>query len=86
MAVRILRSEKVETYESCQGGEGHNGGSGEWPVVRFYGPPAEGFRALSVALTYGLPVFELQRVWRMDDGEPTGPQWSLTFRPGELPT
>lgn len=82
--VRILRSAGVETYESCQGGPGHHGGAGEWPVVRFYGQQSEGFRALSVAMTFGLPVFELQRVWTIQDGEPTGPQWQLVFMPERL--
>jgi hypothetical protein len=78
-AVHILLDNGVETYESCQGGEGH---SSPYPVVRFYGQRAEGIRALSVALMYELPVFALHRVWRVEDGEPTGPQWELEFRPG----
>lgn len=81
--VQILRENGVETYESCQGGAGHNGGAGEWPVVRFHGPAAEGFRALSVAMTYALPVYGLHRVWRVEDGEPTGPRWELVFFPVE---
>ncbi len=79
--VHLLRDHDVETYESCQGGEGHHGGAGEWPVVRFYGQREEGFRALSVAQMYGLPVSSLNRVWKIQDGEPTGPQWEIVFYP-----
>jgi len=28
-----------------------------------------------------LPVAELRRVWVMQDEEPTGPWWELTFTP-----
>lgn len=79
--VHLLLDHDVETYESCQGGEGHHGGAGTWPVVRFYGPQHEGFRALAIAQMYGLPVFKLGRVWSIIDGEPTGPNWELVFHP-----
>lgn len=75
-AVLVLRGAGVETFESCQGGEGH---SYKEPAVRFDGEPAIGFRALAVAMENGLPVAALRRVWRMDYGEPTGPWWELVF-------
>lgn len=75
-AVMLLRHGGVETYESCQGGPGH---SYPEPTVAFHGGPAVGPHALSVAMTYGLPVSELRRVWRMESGEPTGPSWQLVF-------
>lgn len=75
-AVKILRAAGVETFESCEGGAGH-----AYPetTVRFEGDPADGLAALSVAMGHGLPVSELRRVWYMQDGEPTGPVWELTF-------
>lgn len=76
-AVHLLMDNGVETYESCQGGEGH---ASPYPVVSFHGQQYEGFRALSVAMSYGLPVFALHRVWSVQDGEPTGPSWQLEFR------
>lgn len=76
-AVKALNDNGVETYESCQGGEDH---SSPYPVVSFYGERYEGFRALSIVLMYGLPVYALHRVWRVEDGEPTGPSWELEFR------
>ena len=75
-AVEVLRAAGVETFESCQGGEGH---AYKEPAVRFSGEPAMGFRALAVAMEHGLPVYALRRVWRMDYGEPTGPWWELVF-------
>ena len=76
-AVRILRAASIETFESCEGGPGH---SYPEPAVRFNGERAEGFRALAVAIQEGLQVAELRRVWRLEDGDPTGPWWELTFR------
>jgi hypothetical protein len=76
--VELLRNAGVETFESCQGGEGH---SYLEPAVRFHGQQYEGLRALSVAQMHGLPVRELRRVWRIEDGEPNGPWWELTFAP-----
>jgi hypothetical protein len=76
-AVEALRRAGVETYESCQGGEGH---AYPEPTVRFHGEQAEGFRALAAALASGLRVAELRRVWTIQDQEPIGPWWELTFR------
>ena len=74
--VEVLSGNGVETFESCQGGQGHPFPE---PIVRFFGGRAEGFRALGVALLNGLKVTELRRVWNVQDGEPTGPQWEMTF-------
>ena len=80
--VLILREHGIHTIESCQGGPGH---SFPEPTVIFNGDKAEGFRALSVALQYGLKVGQLRRVWPVLDYEPTGPYWELTFAPNHLP-
>ena len=74
--VTILASAGIETYESCEGGEGH---SYPEPTVRFYGTHAEGFRALGVALQHNLPVASLKRLWDVIDCEPVGPSWELVF-------
>ncbi len=50
------------------------------PTIRFYGNPWEGFRAYAAAMTHGLPVFSLRRVYDLNDGELHGPWWELTFR------
>jgi hypothetical protein len=75
--VEALRAASVETFESCQGGEGH---AAVEPIVRFFGDRSEGFRALDVALKRGLPVRDLRRYWQIVDGEPCGPFWELAFR------
>lgn len=75
--VKLLNNLGVETFESCQGGEGH---AYLEPTVRFHGERADGFRALAIAMAHALPVFELRRVWPINDGEPTGPWWEMTFR------
>jgi hypothetical protein len=75
--VEVLQAAGVETFESCQGGEGH---SAVEPIVRFFGCKSEGFRALDVALTHGFPVLDLRRYWQIVDGEPCGPYWELAFR------
>lgn len=74
--VHILVDAGIETFESCQGGEGH---AYPEPTVRFHGHRSEGFRALAVALERGLNVGYLRRIWQINDGEPTGPYWELTF-------
>ena len=81
-AVRVLRNAGVETFESCEGGEGH---AYPTPTVRFHGDASEGFRALAAAMSERLAVAELRRVWVMQDEEPTGPWWELTFVPTKIP-
>ena len=76
--VEVLRAAGVDTFESCEGGEGH---SYSEPVVRFFGQREEGFRALAVALEHGFPVSDLRRFWQIVDGEPCGPYWELSFYP-----
>ena len=75
-AVKVLRDAGIETFESCQSGPGH---SYLEPTVRFHGVYGDGFRALGVARVYGLPVRALRRLWSLNDGEPVGPYWELTF-------
>lgn len=74
--VEALTADGIETFESCQGGSGH---ASPEPVIRFHGDRAEGFHALAVAQRRNLPVAALRRAWPVQDGEPTGPWWELTF-------
>jgi hypothetical protein len=76
--VLALRAAGVETFESCQGGYGH---AYPEPTVRFHGEKLEGFRALAAARQAGLRVMALRRVWTVQDDEPTGPWWEMTFPP-----
>jgi hypothetical protein len=75
-AVHVLWTNGVETTESCEGGAGH---PFHEPTIRFLGGQAEGFRALGIALQHGLKVAELRRYWSIQDGEPFGPYWEMTF-------
>ncbi len=75
-AVLALRKHGVETFESCEGGPGH---AYPEPTVRFHGHTLDGLRALAAAMKEGLPVAELRQVWPIQDGEPTGPWWEITF-------
>ena len=76
--VSRLRSEGIETFESCEGGYGHAFAE---PTVRFYGTPETGWRAVAVCLAYRLPILALRRVWYvLDQNEPTGPDWEIVFR------
>jgi hypothetical protein len=78
--VLIFRRAGIETIESCEGGHGH---SFPEPTIRFGGNSGEGYKAISVAMTYGLPVLALRRTWDVVDGELTGPWWEITFRTKE---
>jgi hypothetical protein len=77
-AVKVVRAVGVETFESCEGGDGHSYAE---PTVRFHGERGEGFRALAAAMQAGLRAKDLRRTWPVIDGEPTGPYWELTFWP-----
>lgn len=75
--VDVLDAAGIETYESCEGGEGHSYAE---PAIRFYGERGQGFRALAVALQHGFPVRAVRRTWTVDeDGHPHGPYWEVAF-------
>lgn len=74
--VDVLSTHEVETYESCEGGEGH---AYLEPTIRFHGERGEGFRALGIALNHRLPVKELRRLWVISDGEPASATWEIVF-------
>lgn len=77
VAVSILYKNGVETFESCQGGEGH---AFPEPTVRFHGNAWAGLRAMAVAMEHGLPVLAVKRAYAVVDGQLTGPEWEMTFR------
>jgi hypothetical protein len=86
--VRILAENGVGTFQSCAASGPFGRGAGKrtgdlhsypQPTVEFSGSFAAGFHALNVAITHGLPVAELRRVWSMQDREPVGPHWAMTF-------
>src|SRR6185437_11899146 len=74
--VLILRSQGIETCQSCQGGPGH---AYLEPTIEFYGDKSAGPKAVAAALVHGLPVSDLRREWNIRDGEMNGPIWTITF-------
>jgi len=75
-AVKALQDAGLQTAESCEGGEGH---AYDWPMVSLIGGSADGWRALAVCKDLRFPIRSLERYWSIDDGEPCGPWWRLTF-------
>ncbi len=75
--VLLLRSEGIETFESCEGGNGHVFPE---PTIRFFGESYEGYRAFSVATMYGMPVTNLRRYYSVSDNQLEGPWWEMVFR------
>ncbi|MDP1707975.1 MAG: hypothetical protein Q8L89_02770 [Gammaproteobacteria bacterium] len=75
-AVLILRRGGIETFESCEGGNGH---AFTEPTIRFHGDTAAGFKAYAVAKDYGLPVYGVQLAYRVMDGMLTGPWWEMVL-------
>lgn len=80
--MRLMLAGDFETFESCQGGKGH---AYPEPTIRFHGGPSEGFRALAWLRTYGVSPCDLRRFWYVQDGEPHGPHWEITFNIGGAP-
>ena len=78
--VEALVEEGVETFESCQGGDGH---CYPEPTIRFHGQQGAGYAALAVALERGFPVRQLRRCWDVESGELTGPSWELVLWPAQ---
>ena len=74
--VLVLRAAGIETYESCEGGNGHAFAE---PTIRFHGGVGKGFHAYSVAVENSLPVKALRRTWDVIDGELIGATWELVF-------
>src|SRR5579862_4440264 len=77
-AVLALRAAGIATFESCEGGKGHT-----FPeaTIRFNGDRPEAFKAVYAALSSGFKVYSLRKVWRIEDAEPIGPWWEITFFP-----
>lgn len=74
--VEVLLEWGVETYESCQGGEGH---PVDEPMVRFHGGRFEGVHAYRVAMLNGFNVKKINRFWNVIEEEIDGPSWELVL-------
>jgi hypothetical protein len=76
-AVLILRRGGVETFESCEGGEGH---AFPEPTVRFHGDAWAGYHAFSIAMQNGLRVSAIRHTYVAVEGQLHGPYWEITLR------
>lgn len=79
--VAILQAGGIETFESCQGGEGH---AFPEPSIRFHGGSWAGYRAFAIAMEHGMPVLSLSLQWHENNGHLEGPHWLLVFREGAV--
>jgi hypothetical protein len=77
-AVLVLCANGVETFESCEGGEGH---AFPDPTVRFWGGTWAGYKAFAIAMEHGLPVLHLRYCFTAVNGHLETPCWELVFRP-----
>lgn len=77
-AVLKLRSGGVETFESCEGGEGHAFAE---PTVRFHGDAWAGYRAFAIAMENGLRPVSVRRVYDVISDQLVGPWWEIVFSP-----
>lgn len=77
-AVLILRAGGVETFESCEGGEGH---AFPDPTIRFHGGSWAGYRAFAIAMEHGLPVLHVRYAFTAVNGHLEAPCWEMTFAP-----
>ncbi len=76
--VRVLQKNGIETFESCQGTEGH---CFKYPTIRFRGNAGTGYQVVGIALALGWPVTCLQRTWQVADcALVEGGDWLVEFR------
>jgi len=75
-AVLVLRSAGIETFESCEGGDGH---AFTEPTVRFNGGTWAGYRAFAVAMEHGLPVTAVRYTYATHNGHLGPPCWEMVF-------
>lgn len=62
--VKILNQHGFETFESCQGGDGHCYNE---PTVRFFGNEFDLIRAYEICRCYGFNVYKAKRVFIKED-------------------
>lgn len=77
--VLFLRSKGVETFESCDGTEGH---CLNQPTIRFWGDKNEGLRVTYLCLEKAIPLLEVRRVFIIEDQEIQSPFWEIIFSKG----
>lgn len=81
-AVHALNDAGIETFTSCEGGEGH---AFPEPTVRFYGDADNARKAARIVFSADTKPHELRRVWALAFGYPHAPLWELVFFKEEPP-
>lgn len=76
-ALHALADYEIDTFSSCQGGDGHGGGM---PEILFGGDENAGLYAVWLLEAAGFRVWELSRHWDLDHGLPRRPFWRVTLR------
>lgn len=82
--VYMLREWGIDTFYSCEGGEGH---SCRTPTVLFKGDEHHAFQAIALVNRFGYRVLELQKVWLFSGLELHAmprPTWRLSLCPWPL--
>lgn len=74
--VCYLRDHEIDTFESCQGGEGH---SWPHPCVHFQGDENAGLWVVWLLEHAGTHVRWLSRTWDLDHGLPRSPYWEVVL-------
>ena len=77
LALRALADYGIDTFSSCQGGDGH---SSAWPEILFHGDESAGLYAAWLLEAQGFRVQELSRHWDLDHGLPRQPFWRVMMR------
>lgn len=76
-ALHALADYGIDTFSSCQGGEGHTCGM---PEILFLGDDHAGLYAVWLLEAAGFRVWELSRHWDLDFGLPRAPFWRVAMR------
>ena len=76
-AVHALADYEIDTFSSCQGGDGH---PCLMPEILFHGDENAGLYAVWLLEAQGFRVWDLSRTWDLDHGLPRQPFWRVTVR------
>ena len=76
-ALHALADYGIDTFASCQGGEGH---ASFMPEILFHGDESAGLYAVWLLEAAGFRVWELSRHWDLDHALPRRPWWRVAMR------
>lgn len=76
-ALHALADYEIDTFSSCQGGDGH---TCLMPEILFHGDENAGLYAVWLLEAGGFRVWDLSRHWDLDHGLPRVPFWRVRMR------